>query len=126
MITAFIGDKERQLKIIPEHIAELEKLTTSAIGVLYTRVLNAAFSYGDLITIIRLGLIGGGTSEQEALHLTETYIKPRPIMQTLPIALDLMELVWSGEVLSDAPDNAADDEESLRAAINDALEQVAP
>ncbi|QTN98183.1 gene transfer agent family protein [Brucella sp. 458] len=100
MITAFIGDSERSLKILPEHIEELEKLTGSAIGVLYGRIMSAQFHFKDLLTIVQLGLIGGGMDDREAWNLTETYVKTRPVMQTLPVALDLIEQVWSGETLS--------------------------
>jgi len=100
MITAFIGDSERALKILPEHIEQLEKLTGSAIGVLYGRVMSAQFHFSDLLTIIRLGLIGGGMSDKDAFDLTSAYITPRPVMQTLPIALDLIEQLWSGETVS--------------------------
>ncbi|MBJ6131532.1 gene transfer agent family protein [Ochrobactrum sp. Q0168] len=100
MITAFIGDSERQLKILPEHIEELETLTGSAIGALYGKVMSAQFHFKDLLTIVRLGLIGGGTPDRESFDLVDAYVKTRPVMQTLPIALDVLELLWSGETVS--------------------------
>ncbi|MGN7960891.1 gene transfer agent family protein [Brucella sp. 22210] len=107
MITTFIGDSERSLKILPEHIEELEKLTGAAIGVLYGRVMSAQFHFADLLTIVRLGLIGGGMDDREAWNLTDTYVKTRPVMQTLPIALDLIEQIWSGETVSGDEQGAA-------------------
>lgn len=53
---------------------ELEKLTGSAIGVLYGRIMSAQFHFADLLTIVRLSLIGSGMDDREAWNLTETYV----------------------------------------------------
>lgn len=116
---AFFGDKEHDFLLTPELIVELERKTGTAIAVLYARVLRAQFHFNDLIEIIRLGLIGGGIAPSEAQSLVDTYAKPRPIMETFPLAADILEARWTG-----AP--TPQDETGHAAAIDDALNQVAP
>ena len=120
---AFFGDKERVFALTPELMIELERKTGTAIAVLYSRVLRAQFHFNDLIEIIRLGLIGGGTTPSEAQSLVDTYAKPRPIMETFPLAADILDARWTGTPVSESN---AQDETGHVAAIDDALNQVAP
>lgn len=127
-LIAFLGDGEKSFSLTPEMIMELERKTNSAIGSVYGRFMNAQFHFIDIVEIIRLGLIGGGTSPTEAETLVEAYVKPRPIMETMPLAFDILDLAWNGTPAEPAVAVATDDvvqTDNMAAAINDALEQVA-
>lgn len=127
-LIAFFGDGEKSFSLTPEMIMELERKTNSAIGSVYGRFMHAQFHFIDIIEIIRLGLIGGGASPEEANILIESYAKPRPIMETMPLAFDILDLAWNGKpaepVVAGATDDAVQTDD-MAAAINDALEQVA-
>lgn len=104
MIThrAFFGDGERAFALTDPIITELERLTDSGIGALYARMVRNDFRLNDLIEVIRLGLIGGGTNPEDAARLVATYAKDRPIGEVLPLALDILDARWSGaEVQAD-------------------------
>ena len=53
---------------------------------LYDRVTAGDWFVEDLHQIIRLGLIGGGMAEAEALRLTDTYFKVWPLADSEMIA----------------------------------------
>lgn len=100
---AFFGDGEKTFALTPETILELERKTGIGIGALYGRFLHMQVHFADIIEIIRLGLIGGGMSPAEAQTLVDTYAKPRPIMEVMPLAFDILEMRWSGKV--EAPED---------------------
>lgn len=107
--TAFFGDGEKSFALTNTGITELERKTGSGIGLLYQQFVSAQFRYSDALEVIRLGLIGGGVTPQDASSLIENYAKPTPIVQIFSLAFNILEARWSGQL-----------------AINDALEQVAP
>lgn len=93
---AFFGDGERSFTLTDPMISELERLTGTGIGSLFTRMVRAEFRLNDLAEVIRLGLIGAGTSPEDAARLVETYARHRPIGEILPLALSIMDARWSG------------------------------
>jgi hypothetical protein len=94
--TGFFGDAEHTFKLTDDMIAELERLTGVGIGALYQRAVAMQFSAADLTNIIRLGLIGGGMNPQQAKTLTDTYAVNRPMSETFPVALDILDARWNG------------------------------
>jgi hypothetical protein len=95
--TAYFGDGEKNFALTTEMILELERKTGVGIGTVYSKLASAQFHYGDLMEVIRLGLIGGGTAPAEAQTLVDTYAKPQPIDETFPLALDILDARWSGK-----------------------------
>lgn len=94
--TAFFGDGEQAFALTDDMIAELERITDLGIGALYLRAVNMGFKLGDLVEIIRLGLIGGGTTPERAMRLTDTYARNRPIDELYPLAMDILDARWTG------------------------------
>lgn len=103
--TAFFGDGEKVFALPAEMIIELERKTGVGFGALYQRFMAGQFHFADIMEIVRLGLIGGGTSPAEAMALVDAYAKSRPILETFPLALDILEAKWSGRVETDAITN---------------------
>ncbi len=77
-------------------ITELERVADLGIGALYLRAVNMQFKLTDLVEIIRLGLIGGGTHPERAAQLTDTYARNRQIGELYPLALDVLDARWGG------------------------------
>lgn len=123
--TAFFGDGEKTFALTTEMILELERKTGVGINALYARFIRQDFHFIDMIEIVRTGLIGGGTSPAEAQTLVDTYAKPRPIMEVLPLAFDILDARWNGkpEVTAIALDEIGHAAASgdLSAAINETL-----
>lgn len=94
--TAFFGDRERRFALTDAMCAELEALTETGIGAIYLRTVAGAFRVQDVPEVIRLGLIGGGATPQEAARLVDTYARNRPMAETYPLALDILEARWNG------------------------------
>lgn len=93
---AFFGDGERTFKLTPELIVELERKTDTGIGALSRRVFRGDFKHSDLTEIIRLALIGGGTSPRDADALVAAYAVRRPINEVFPLAVSVLEAAWFG------------------------------
>jgi hypothetical protein len=96
MIRRFFGEEEHPFALTPETIAELERKLNAGIAEIYGRVMGARFRFGDLVEIIRLGLIGGGMNPQAAMALVDTYAKPRPVMELYPTVIDILDMAWNG------------------------------
>lgn len=94
---AFFGDGEQRFALTDEMIRELENLTGTGIGALYLRAVAMQFALSDIVEVIRLGLIGGGATPEEAHRLTHTYARRRPIAETFPLALDILDARWNGK-----------------------------
>ena len=93
---AFFGDAEYPFCLTAKMTLELEKTTGAGIGALCTRVFNRQFSHSDISETLRLSLIGAGMAPERAASLVATYAIDRPIFESYPIAVAVLELVWLG------------------------------
>lgn len=95
--TAYFGDSVRAFTLTDTIIEELQHKTGLGIGALFLRMSSSQFRVADIVEVIRLGLIGGGTNPQEAQRLVDAYAKDRPFDETLPLALDILDARWNGK-----------------------------
>lgn len=93
---AFFGDAERAFSLTPELIVELERATGNGIGGLCRRLFIGEFHHAHIAETIRLALIGGGETPQRATELVATYATPRPLAETYPLAVAILETLWFG------------------------------
>jgi len=93
---AFFGDGERDFKLPPDLIVELERKTGSGIGGLCRRLFAGDFRHADVTETIRLALIGGGTAPKDADALVAAYAVNRPFSETYPLAVSILETLWFG------------------------------
>tara|TARA_R110002049_G_scaffold10127_1_gene50176 strand:- start:138250 stop:138579 length:330 start_codon:yes stop_codon:yes gene_type:complete len=104
--TAFFGTAEHAFCLNDDIITELERLTDTGIGAFYQRVIAMHFNAADLAEIIRLGLIGAGMHPQEAMQLVNAYARNRPMAETFPLALDILDARWTGTAAPATGDTA--------------------
>ena len=69
---------------------ELEAKTGSPIFVTFERLRTRMCSATDIYEPIRLGLTGGGMKSAEALTLARNYVLGRPLLESLPLALQIV------------------------------------
>jgi hypothetical protein len=102
----FFGDREREFRLGPKLIPELERLTGVGIGTLCKRLFAGDFSHADIIETIRLGLIGGGADPFDASTLVKVYASDAPLSASYPLAVSILEALWFGRSVSPqlAPD----------------------
>lgn len=106
---AYFGDGEKTFALTMSMIAELERKTGVGIGALYQRVaLTLQFHVGDVVEIIRLGLIGGGTSPAEAHSLIDAYTPHQPLIPLAMLAVDILNARWN-EPVTEGQDYAEPD-----------------
>lgn len=94
--TRFFGDGEHAFALTYELAIELERKTGVGIGGLFHRVRKLDFAITDLTETIRLALIGGGMEPKDAFELTQAYVARRPIAESFPLVLSILESVWFG------------------------------
>ena len=99
---AFFGDGEHDFLLTPEMIVELERKTGLGIGALGRRLFAGDYRHGDLIEVIRLGLIGGGTSPKDADALVAAYAVNRPLSEIFPLSVAILNRLWFGEAKATA------------------------
>lgn len=95
-VTKFFGDAERTFCLTDHMITELERLTGTGIGTIYQRAIAQQFKLDDLVHTLRLALIGGGTTPEQAAQLVDTWARNRPFAETFPLALDVLDARWNG------------------------------
>jgi hypothetical protein len=95
--TAFFGDAQRTFKITPVLIIELERTTGVGIGGLCRRLFAREFSHADILETIRIALIGGGEKPETAASLVAAYAADRPLSETYPLAVSILEALWFGK-----------------------------
>jgi len=93
---AFFGDAEHTFCLTDPMIEELERLTGSGIGALFIRLVGNQFHIGDIMSVIRLGLIGAGMDPKRAQELVSTYAANRPFGEIFPLAIDVLTARWAG------------------------------
>ncbi len=94
---AFLGHAEHPFRLTAKLTLELEKTTGAGIGALCTRVFNKQFAHSDISETLRLSLIGAGMTPERAASLVATYAIDRPLIETFPIAVAVLELRWFGQ-----------------------------
>jgi hypothetical protein len=103
----FFGDRERDFRITPELIPELERTTAAGLGELSGRVFGHTFRHKDLTEIIRLGLIGGGERPEAADSLVRTYAVGRPLTEAHSLAVAILHALWFGRTAPPEREEAA-------------------
>ena len=94
MHKAFFGDRERDFSLTPHLIPEFERVTGKAIGATVDNL--RGMSFAQIVTTVRLGLIGGGALPEEANALVQTYVNAHPLGELHLLALDILTDLWTG------------------------------
>jgi hypothetical protein len=94
---AFFGDAEHDFRITPPLVIELERETGAGIGALCSRVFAKQFAQSDILETIRIALIGGGTAPDRAASLIAAYATDRPLSETYPLAVAILDALWFGQ-----------------------------
>ena len=124
--TAFFGDGEYTFAFPSRDlIEELERQTGKPVGALFWRLRNHDFAFADILQVIRLGLIGGGSTPANADQLVSVYVIGRPLAESFAVALGTMSALFFGaeDKGQDEPQAAATSGD-LAAAINEALQEA--
>lgn len=107
---AFFGDSQRDFCLSADLVPELERRTGAGIGLLFKRLVASEFHQLDVVEVIRLGLVGGGTDPQEAQALIEAYVSRRPLAESYALAVEILNALWFG------PEAQAPQEDEMEAA----------
>jgi len=94
---AFFGDADYDFRVTPNLVIELEHKTGVGIGALCSRVFAKQFAQSDIHETIRLALIGGGTAPERAALLIASYAVDRPLSDTYPLAVAILDDLWFGQ-----------------------------
>lgn len=94
--SAFFGDAEYTFRLTAALRLELESKCGAGIGAICNRVFHRAFTQADIAETIRLALIGGGLDPKRAAALIATYVTDRPLSETYPLTVKILERVWFG------------------------------
>jgi hypothetical protein len=104
---AFFGDSEYVFGLTPSLVIELEHKTGAGIGALCSRVFAKQFVQLDIHETLRLALIGGGTTPERAASLIASYAVDRPLSETYPLAVAILDALWFGQPNHEAPNGQA-------------------
>lgn len=105
--TVFFGDAEYPFRLSPALIIELEHKTGAGIGALCARIFNRQFTQADIHETIRLSLIGGGLKPERTAALIASYAVDRPLSETYPVVVAILENVWFGQPNHEAANGQA-------------------
>ncbi len=94
MHKAFFGDRERDFALTPHLIPEYQRLTGNPIGATIASIRR--LSHAEITEAIRLGLIGAGTSPEEAAKQVSTYLPVLPLGAANALAVEILADLWTG------------------------------
>ncbi|RVG96010.1 gene transfer agent family protein [Sinorhizobium meliloti] len=119
---AFFGDSEKTFAFpTRELIEELERKTGYGVGALFRRFRTSDYSLSDVLQVIRIGLVGGGTTPAEADQLVSVYGVGRPLGEVFAVADGVITALFFGTA-EDEPEDDFDlpqDEKRQAAASGD-------
>lgn len=111
-VDAFFGDGDKRFDIHAggfEHLIELQEKTGEGPFVTFLRLYRGQWRVADIREVLRLGLIGGGTSPSEAHKLITRYFEKDPLGEHAPLALAVMAAAIAGRSPDESPDGKADE-----------------
>lgn len=92
---------------------ELDETLGVGPGTLIMRISGGNFRSKDMRTVIRLGLVGGGTKATQALKLVERYVDPPvPLFESVPLALKILAAALYAEDEGAKKNGEAEEEET--------------
>lgn len=95
-INVFMADGYYDLQLNIEQLINLqEKLDLGPAAILET-IANRTWRIAHIIEPIRLGLIGGGMSNQAAFDFVTQHVKPAYFLEYLPVAYAVVNAALSG------------------------------
>lgn len=95
--TAFFGDGEKVFAFpTRELVEELERKTGHGVGALFRRLRTSDYSLSEILEVVRLGLIGGGTTPAEADQLVTVYGVARPLAEVFAVADGVITALFFG------------------------------
>ncbi|MDI4664337.1 gene transfer agent family protein [Xanthobacter autotrophicus] len=95
-IKRFLGDGEYEFNLSGTQIVRLEKLLNIGIGELSQRVVSGRFHHVELIETVRHGLIGAGTSHEQAANLIAVYVDGVSLRSVHTLAVEILAAAWDG------------------------------
>lgn len=101
------GDGEYTFDLPLGMIREVEDKCGAGVFVVFGRFAGQACSATDIREVIRCGLIGGGLTPSEARSRVALYVDERPLIESLPVALAVLEGLILGAP-SPKPDEVAE------------------
>lgn len=101
---AFLGDRERTFTLTPLMIAELERVTGAGIGAIFKRLCANSFAHAEVVETIRLALIGGGETPENAAAIVRVYVEPAPLADSYGLALDVLSKLYFGRTCLTEPE----------------------
>lgn len=91
------GDKKYAFELKWDGLVEWEEtFNKSMFGTFNEMVERQTGRASEVREIIRIGLIGGGTKPTDALRLVERYVEKRPLSESVPVALEIVEAALFG------------------------------
>ncbi|MDX0538487.1 gene transfer agent family protein [Sinorhizobium medicae] len=116
---AFFGDCEKTFAFpTRELVEELERKTDHGVGALFRRFRTSDYSLSDVLQVIRIGLIGGGTAPAEADQLVSVYGVGRPLAEVFAVADGVITALFFGSA-EDGAETTPQDELRQAAATGD-------
>jgi hypothetical protein len=86
-VTLSWGDGEHLFNLrMPSQIEELEEKSGCGIAEVFGRLREGRWKLADVRETIRIGLIGGGKTPQQALALVKRYVDERPLAESVIVA----------------------------------------
>lgn len=95
-VTLTWGDGEHTFRLPIAQLLELQEKTDAGPLELFLRIHSGRWRVQDLRETIRLGLVGGGMKPAEAVALVRRYVDDRPLAESVPVALEVIQAAIAG------------------------------
>ena len=119
-IDEFFGDAVHRFDIHAggfEFLIELQEKLGEGPLVTFRRLYGGTWRVDDIRHVLRLGLVGGGTTPAEANKLMTRYFERSPLAEHAPLALSILSAAIVGRKSEDEPAPTAVEAVALAAGV---------
>lgn len=111
----FLDGEDYNFRLAWGQIIKLQEVRNAGPFMVYARLHGTEWLVEDVREVIRLGFIGGGMDEKKAKAMVIEYVENRPLIQSLPIAQQIMKTAIVG------PPDEEEVEKKVKAAASESM-----
>ncbi|WP_413709376.1 gene transfer agent family protein [Rhizobium sp. Rhizsp82] len=102
MIERIFGDGKYKFHIGYDEAVEWERKRRKGLYPTMVALLAGDWQVADVTEVVRVAMIGGGSDPVEAFEISDRYVRQRPLIESMQLAIDVLELAYFGTSEGDA------------------------
>lgn len=95
-VTLPFADGPKTFRLAWGELIKLQEACNAGPYIIYRRLMTGGWNVQDISSTIRLGLIGGGMTPEQALKFVRDYVESRPPLESVALAQGVLGIALQG------------------------------